>query len=49
VKETIEGKITIDEGMNSEGLHQKEDNFLPGIKVYFLVIILLIINLDIKL
>jgi hypothetical protein len=35
--------------MNSEGLHHKEDHLLPGIKVSFWVIVLHVINLDIKL
>jgi hypothetical protein len=35
--------------MNLEGLHHKEDHLLPGIKVCFWVIILHVINLDIKL
>jgi hypothetical protein len=35
--------------MNSEGLHHKEDHWFPGIKVFFLVIVLLVITLDIKL
>jgi hypothetical protein len=35
--------------MNSKGIHHKEDHRLPGIKVSFMVIVLLVINLDIKL
>jgi hypothetical protein len=35
--------------MNSKGLHHKEDHFLQGIKVSFLVIVLLVITLDINL
>jgi hypothetical protein len=38
----------ISQGMNSEGLHHKEYHSLPRIKVYFMVIVLLVINLDIK-
>jgi hypothetical protein len=49
VKETIKEKLMINEGMNSKLLHHKEDHFLPGIKVCFLVIVLLVINLSIKL
>jgi hypothetical protein len=49
VKETTEEKIVINQGMNSEGLHHKEDHSLPGIKVSFMVIVLLVITLDIKL
>jgi hypothetical protein len=37
------------EGMNSEGIHHKEDHSLPGIKASFMVIVLLVITLDIKL
>jgi hypothetical protein len=35
--------------MNSEGLHHKEDHWLPGINASFSVIVVLVINLDIKL
>jgi hypothetical protein len=49
VKETIEEKIMINQGMDSEGLYHKDDHLLPGIKFYFMVIILLVITLDIKL
>jgi hypothetical protein len=49
VKETIEENIVINQGMNLEGLHHKEDNFLLGIEVYFPVIVLIVITLDIKL
>jgi hypothetical protein len=42
-------KIMINQGMSSEGLHHKEDHSLPGIKVSFMVIVLLVLTLDIKL
>ena len=49
VKETKKEKILINEGMDLKGLYHKEDHLLLGIKVSFLVIVLLVINLDIKL
>jgi hypothetical protein len=49
VKETAEEKIVINQGMNSKGLHHIEDHSLPGIKVYFMVIVLLVKIMDIKL
>jgi hypothetical protein len=49
VKETTEEKIVINQGMNSEGLHHKEDHSLPSMKVYFMVIVLFVLTLDIKL
>jgi hypothetical protein len=49
VKKTTEEKIMINQDRNSEGLHHKEDHSLPGIKVYFMVIVLLVLTLDIKL
>jgi hypothetical protein len=49
VKETTKDKIVISRGMYLEVLHHKEDHLIPGIKVYFLVIVLLVITLDIKL
>jgi hypothetical protein len=49
VKETIEDNIIISQGMNSQGLHHKEDHSLPGIKFYFMVIVLVAITLDINL
>jgi hypothetical protein len=39
----------ISQGMSSEGLHHKEDHSLPGMKVYFMVNVLLVLTLDIKL
>jgi hypothetical protein len=49
VKETKEEKIVINQGNNSKGLHHKEDNSLPGIKIYFMVIVLIVLNLSINL
>jgi hypothetical protein len=49
VEKKTEENIMINQGMNSNGLHQKEDYLLPGIKVSFLAIVLLVITLDIKL
>jgi hypothetical protein len=49
VKETTEENIMINQGMNSEGLHHKEDHSLPGMKVSFMVIVLFVLTLDIKL
>ena len=40
VKETIEEKIVINQGMNSKGLHHKEDYSPLGIKFYFMVVVL---------
>ena len=39
----------IGQGMNSKGLHHKEDHSLTGIKIYFMVIVLLVITFDIML
>jgi hypothetical protein len=41
--------IVINQGMNSEELHHREDYLLPGIKVPFMVIIFIVLNLNIKL
>jgi hypothetical protein len=41
--------IMISQGMNSEGLHHREDHLLPGIKVSFMVTIFIVLTLDIKL
>jgi hypothetical protein len=49
VNETTEEKIMIIQGMNLEGLHHKEYHPLPGIKVSFMVIVLLVLTLDINL
>jgi hypothetical protein len=48
VKETIEENIVINQGMSLEGLHHKKNYSLPGMKVSFMVIFLLVLNLDIK-
>jgi hypothetical protein len=34
--------------MNPDGLHHKEGHLLPGIKIYFLVIVILAKILDIR-
>ena len=34
---------------NSEGLHHKKDHSLPGMQIYFMVIVFIVLNLDIKL
>jgi hypothetical protein len=39
----------INEGMNLEGLHCKEDHLFSDIEVSFMVIVLIILTLDIKL
>jgi hypothetical protein len=39
----------ISQGRNSEGLHHKEDHSLPGMKIYFMVIIFIVLTLDIRL
>jgi hypothetical protein len=49
VKETTKEKIVINQGINSEGLHQKEDCSLRGMKVSFMVIFLIVLTLDINL
>jgi len=49
VKETTKEKIVISQGRNSKGLHHKEDHSLPGIKIYFWVIVLHVLTMDIKL
>ena len=41
--------IMISERKNSEGLHHKEDHSLPGIKIYFMVIVFIVLTLDIRL
>jgi hypothetical protein len=45
VKETTKEKIVISQGGNSEGLHHKEYRSLPGIKIYFWVIVLHVVNI----
>jgi hypothetical protein len=49
MKETTKEKIVIHKDRNSEGLHHKEYHSLLGIKIYFWVIVLHVLNLDIKL
>jgi hypothetical protein len=41
--------IMISQGKNSEGLRHKEDHSLPGMKIYFMVIVFIVITLDIRL
>ena len=41
--------IMIIQGRNLEGLHQKEDHSLPGMQVYFMVIVFIVLILDIRL
>jgi hypothetical protein len=36
------------QGMNSEGIHQKEDHSVPCMYIFFMVIVLIILALDIK-
>jgi len=49
MKETTKENIMINQGMNSKGLHHKEYHSFPGMKVSFMVIVLLVLTLDIKL
>ena len=41
--------IMISQGRNSEGLHHKEDHSLLGMKIYFMVIVFIVLILDIRL
>jgi hypothetical protein len=41
--------IMISQRKNSEGLCHKEDHSLLGMKIYFMVIVFIIITLDIRL
>jgi hypothetical protein len=41
--------IMISKGKNSKGLHHKEDHSLPGMQIYFMVIIFIVLTLDIRL
>jgi hypothetical protein len=41
--------IMINQGNNSEGLHHKEDHSLLGMKIYFMVIVFIVLTLDIML
>jgi hypothetical protein len=40
--------IMISQENNSEGLRQKEDRSLLGMKIYFMVIVFIILTLDIR-
>jgi hypothetical protein len=39
--------IMISQGKNSEGLHHKEENSLPSMQIYFMVIAFIVLILDI--
>jgi hypothetical protein len=39
----------ISQRKNSEGLHHKEDHSLPGMKIYFMVIVFIVLTLNIRL
>jgi hypothetical protein len=41
--------IMISQGKNSEGLRHKEDHSLPGMQIYFMVIVFIVLTLDIRL
>jgi hypothetical protein len=41
--------IMISQGRNLKGLHHKEDHSLPGIQIYFMVIVFIVLTLDIRL
>jgi hypothetical protein len=41
--------IMISQGRNSEGLCHKEDHSLPGMQIYFMVIVSIVLTLDIRL
>jgi hypothetical protein len=41
--------IMISQGRNSKGLHHKEDHSLPGMQIYFIVIVFIVLILDIRL
>jgi hypothetical protein len=41
--------IMINQGINSEGIHHKEDHSLPGLQIYFMVIVFIVLILDIRL
>jgi hypothetical protein len=41
--------IMISQGRNLEGLHHKEDHSLPGMQIYFMVIVFIVLILDIRL
>jgi hypothetical protein len=39
--------IMISQGRNSERLHHKEDHSLPGMQIYFMIIVFIVLILDI--
>jgi hypothetical protein len=41
--------IMISQGKNLEGLCHKEDHSLPGMQIYFMVIVFIVLTLDIRL
>jgi hypothetical protein len=41
--------IMISQGKNSEGLRYKEDHSLLGMKIYFMVMVFIVLTLDIRL
>jgi hypothetical protein len=41
--------IMISQGRNSEGLHPREDHSLPGMQIYFMFIVFIVLFLDIRL
>jgi hypothetical protein len=41
--------IMISQGINSEGLHHKEDHSLPGMQISFMAIVFIVLILDIRL
>jgi hypothetical protein len=41
--------MMISQDKNLEGLHHKEDHSLPSMYIYFMVIVLIVLTLDIKL
>ena len=44
-----EASIIICEDKNSEGLRHKEDHSVPGMQIYFMVIVFIVLTLDIRL
>jgi hypothetical protein len=38
--------IMISQGKNSKGLHHKEDHSLPGMQIYFMVIVFIVLTLS---
>jgi hypothetical protein len=41
--------IMVNQGRNLEGLYHKEDHSLPGMQIYFMVIVFIVLILDIRL